>query len=52
MDVFRLHGDLIGDYVDYTRSFLRIQDHRINSAVEDAIANPSPPGPTAGPRRY
>ncbi|MFP4105746.1 MAG: hypothetical protein ACLFVU_06595 [Phycisphaerae bacterium] len=38
MDVFKLHGDLIGDYVDYTRSFLRIRDERIDTAVKDAIA--------------
>jgi ATP-dependent helicase YprA (DUF1998 family) len=37
MDVFRLHGDLIGDYVDYTRSFLRIEDTRIAEEVEAAI---------------
>ena len=38
MDVFKLHDDLIGDYVDYTRSFLRIHDERINAAVTEAVA--------------
>ncbi len=37
MDVFKLHGDLIGDYVDYTRSFLRIKDERIDEEVRKAI---------------
>ena len=39
MDVFKLHRDLIGDYVDYTRSFLRIQDRQIDEEVRKAIAD-------------
>ena len=38
MDVFELHRDLIHDYSDYTRSFIRIADRRINEAVENEIA--------------
>ena len=38
MDVFKIHKDLIQDYVNYTRSFLRISDDRIAEKVEEAIS--------------
>lgn len=37
MDVFDLHKQVIRDYSDYTRSFIRIADDRIRLAVHDAI---------------
>ena len=33
MDVFRLKDQLVSDYKDYTRSFIKIRDHRINEFV-------------------
>ncbi len=37
MDVFDLHKQVIRDYSEYTRSFIRIADERIRLAVNDAI---------------
>ena len=37
MDVFSLHQQLIGDYVDYTRSFIRIADSQIRAKVDGAL---------------
>lgn len=37
MDVFKLHSGLVGDYVDYTQSFLRIRDAKIRKNVQDAL---------------
>lgn len=39
MDVFRLHEQLIGDYADFTRSFVDVRDARIHEAVEEAIGS-------------
>ena len=37
MDVFELHSNLISDYGNYARSFLRIGDDRIKECVEKEI---------------
>lgn len=39
MDVFDLHKRVIQDYAAYTRSFIRIADHRIKAAVDEAVEN-------------
>lgn len=38
MDVFRLHTNLMSDYVEYTRSFIKIADSRIHNKVDDALS--------------
>ena len=37
MDVFDLRARLVTDYQNYTRSFIKIRDERINSFVDDAL---------------
>lgn len=37
MDVFELHLSLIRDYVNYTKSFIRISDRKIAQFVDEAI---------------
>jgi hypothetical protein len=37
MDVFRLQEHLVKDYGNYTRSFIKIKDSRINEFVEDKL---------------
>ncbi|XAM01600.1 DEAD/DEAH box helicase [Phycisphaeraceae bacterium D3-23] len=37
MDVFDLHKQVITDYSDYTKSFIRIRDDRIKKAVDEAV---------------
>ena len=37
MDVFDLRDRLVGDYASYTRSFIKIADHRIWARVESEL---------------
>lgn len=37
MDVFDLRNRLVDDYASYTRSFIKIADHRISEKVESAL---------------
>lgn len=37
MDVFDLRNRLVGDYANYTRSFIKIADKRIEETVENAL---------------
>ena len=39
MDVFKLHQQVLGDYADYTQSFIRIADERIRTAVNEEISS-------------
>jgi len=38
MDAFRLHRKVLGDYHDYVRSFIHIQDERIRATVREQVA--------------
>lgn len=38
MDAFDLHRHVIADYSAYTKSFVRIADHRSKSVVDEEIA--------------
>jgi hypothetical protein len=37
VDVFELRNRLVGDYASYTRSFIKIADHRIRSKVDSDL---------------
>ena len=37
MDVFDLRRRLVSDYESYTRSFIKIQDERINEFVDEKL---------------
>lgn len=39
MDVFDLHQHVVGDYAEYTKSFIRISDARISATVHQEIAD-------------
>lgn len=39
MDVFNLHQHVVGDYAEYTKSFIRISDARISASVHQEIAD-------------
>ena len=37
MDVFKLHGSLVGDYSDFVTSFHTIQDERVRQFVDEQL---------------
>ena len=39
MDVFKLHNEVLNDYANYTRSFIKIRDQRISTKVSDEISS-------------
>lgn len=39
MNVFELRNKLVGDYASYTKSFIKIKDHRIDKSVTSEIDN-------------
>jgi hypothetical protein len=37
MDIFKIHSQIVADYQSYIRSFIRIKDEAIRTAVEDEL---------------
>jgi len=37
MDIFKLHGKVLGDYSDYVHSFLNIKDEDLDARIREQL---------------